>query len=170
VRLVASLRPYQATIVPERREEVTTEGGLSLSGDLGRLREVIAELDEAGARVSLFIDPDVATIDRARALGVPAVELHTGAYAHTWRESAHALGELARAAGHASAIGLAVHAGHGLTPDNVAPVAAITPLEELNIGHTIVSRAVMTGMYAAVSEMRSLIRRARALTANSRTA
>jgi len=167
VRLVASLRPYQATIVPERREEVTTEGGLLLSGDVGRLREVIAELGEAGSRVSLFIDPDLTTIDRARALGVPAVELHTGAYAHTWRESAHALGELTHAAAHASAIGLAVHAGHGLTPDNVAPVAAIPPLEELNIGHTIVSRAVMAGMYAAVSEMRGLIRRARALTANS---
>jgi len=167
---VASLKPYQVTIVPERREEVTTEGGLALTGDLGRLREVIAELAEAGARVSLFIDPEPDAIDRSRALAVAAVELHTGRYAHHWRESRTPLEQLHRAARHAAGLGLAVHAGHGLTYENVAAVAAIAEIEELNIGHSIVSRAINAGMYAAVSEMHGLIRRARALTANSPTA
>lgn len=161
VSLVAGLEPYQATLVPERREEVTTEGGLDLSGDTGRLREVIAQLAGVGTRISLFIDPDLATIDRARALGVPAIELHTGQYAHTWRRSRTALDALARASAHAAAIGLAVHAGHGLTYLNVAPVAAIEEIEELNIGHSVVSRAVIAGMYGAVSEMQRIVQGAR---------
>jgi pyridoxine 5-phosphate synthase len=160
---VRKIHPYQATLVPERREEVTTEGGLDLSGDNARLAETIATLTEAGSRVSLFIDPDLPTIDRARALGVPAIELHTGRYAHTWRDSPAALKGLVIAANHASAQGLAVHAGHGLTYDNVTPVAAIPAIEELNIGHSIVSRAVITGMYGAVSEMRRIVRAARGL-------
>lgn len=157
VALVERLAPYQATLVPERREEVTTEGGLDLSADTARLAEVVARLAEAGSRVSLFIDPDHHAIDRARHLGVPAIELHTGRYAHTWREGPAALHQLARAAGYAREIGLAVHAGHGLTYDNVAPVAAIGAIEELNIGHSVVSRAVMTGFYGAVSEMRRIV-------------
>jgi pyridoxine 5-phosphate synthase len=155
------LRPYQATIVPERREEITTEGGLDLRRPNPRLRETIRRLDEAGARVSLFIDPDTAALDAAKDLGVPAVELHTGRYAHTWRESDAALDELRRAARHAADMGLFVHAGHGLTYRNVVAVAAIPEIEELNIGHSIVSRAVMAGMRTAVEEMLHLVRGAR---------
>ncbi len=155
------LRPYQATIVPEKREEITTEGGLDLRRPNSRLRETIRRLDESGARVSLFIDPDMAALDTAKDLGVPAVELHTGRYAHTWRESDAALDELRRAARHAADMGLFVHAGHGLTYRNVVPVAAIPEIEELNIGHSIVSRAVMAGMRTAVEEMLHLVRGAR---------
>jgi pyridoxine 5-phosphate synthase len=155
------LRPYQATIVPESREEITTEGGLDLRRPNPRLRETIRRLDEAGARVSLFIDPDAAALDAAKDLGVPAVELHTGRYAHTWRESDAALDELRRAARHAADMGLFVHAGHGLTYRNVIAVAAIPEIEELNIGHSVVSRAVMAGMRVAVEEMLHLVRGAR---------
>jgi pyridoxine 5-phosphate synthase len=155
------LRPYQATIVPERREEITTEGGLDLSRPGSRLRETIRRLDEAGARVSLFIAPELATLDAAKDLGVPAIELHTGRYSHTWREGDAALDELRRAARHAADMGLAVHAGHGLTYRNVRPVAAIPEIEELNIGHSVVSRAVMVGMRQAVEEMLHLVRGAR---------
>ena len=161
VALVTRLKPYQATLVPERREEITTEGGLDLSRNDARLKQTIGELTSAGCRVSLFIDPDLSTIDRARALGVPAIELHTGRYAHTWRESEHALDDLVRAARHGADHGLAVHAGHGLTYDNVAPVARIEEIEELNIGHSIVSRAVIVGFYGAVSEMLRIVRAAR---------
>jgi pyridoxine 5-phosphate synthase len=159
--LACRLRPYQATLVPERREEVTTEGGLDLSRPSPRLREAIRRLDEAGIRVSLFINPELATLDAAKDLGVPAVELHTGRYAHTWREDDRALDELRRAARHASDMGLFVHAGHGLTYRNVIPVAAIGEIEELNIGHSVVSRAVMVGMRAAVEEMARLVKGAR---------
>ena len=159
--LAVRVRPYQATIVPERREEITTEGGLDLRGPHPRLRETIRRLDEAGVRVSLFIDPDPVALDAAKDLGVPAVELHTGRYAHTWRESGAALDELQRAARHAADMGLFVHAGHGLTYQNVIPVASIPEIEELNIGHSIVSRAVMVGMSRAVEEMLHLVRDAR---------
>ena len=152
------LRPYQATIVPERREEVTTEGGLDLSRPAARLRETIRRLEEAGARVSLFVDPDLAALDAAKDLGVPAIELHTGRYANGWRESTAPLDELRRAARHAADMGLSVHAGHGLTYRNVVPVAAVPEIEELNIGHSIVSRAVMVGMRTAVEEMLHLVR------------
>ena len=159
--LACRLRPYQATIVPERREEVTTEGGLDLRRPNPRLRETIRTLDEAGSRVSLFVDPELATLDAAKDLGVPAIELHTGRYAHTWREGDAALDELRRAARHAADMGLFVHAGHGLTYQNVVPVAAIAEIEELNIGHSVVSRAVMVGMRGAVEEMVQLVRTAR---------
>jgi pyridoxine 5-phosphate synthase len=161
VALACRLRPYQATLVPERREEITTEGGLDLSRPNPRLREAIRRLDEAGIRVSLFIDPEPAALDAAKDLGVPAVELHTGRYAHTWRESERALEELKRAARHAADMGLFVHAGHGLTYRNVVPVAGVPEIEELNIGHSVVSRAVMTGMRAAVEEMARLVKGAR---------
>jgi pyridoxine 5-phosphate synthase len=161
VGLACRLRPYQATLVPERREEVTTEGGLDLSRPNPRLREAIRRLDEAGIRVSLFINPETATLDAAKDLGVAAVELHTGRYAHTWRQDDRALEELHRAARHAADMGLFVHAGHGLTYRNVTPVAAIAEIEELNIGHSIVSRAVMVGMRAAVDEMARLVKGAR---------
>jgi pyridoxine 5-phosphate synthase len=155
------LRPYQATLVPERREEITTEGGLDLARDPDRMRDAIERLAGAGCRVSLFIDPSREAIERSRALGAPAVELHTGRYANGWTRSGEALAQLVSAVAHARSLGLAVHAGHGLTYRNVTPVAAIPELEELNIGHSIVSRAVLTGMPEAVSEMRRLVRAAR---------
>lgn len=163
--VVTGLAPHQATLVPERREEITTEGGLSLGapGTLAepRLVEAIDRMKAAGIRVSLFIDPDHVTIDRAADLSVPAVELHTGEYANTYRDSDAALERLRGAARHARASGLAVHAGHGLTYRNVTPVAAIPEIEELNIGHSIVSHSIMVGMEAAVREMRALIDAAR---------
>jgi pyridoxine 5-phosphate synthase len=154
VALACRLRPYQATLVPERREEITTEGGLDLSRPNPRLRDTIRGLEEAGIRISLFIDPDLPTLDAAKDLGVPAIELHTGRYANTWRQSAHALDQLRRAAKHGTDMGLFVHAGHGLTYANVEPVAAIAEIEELNIGHSVMSRAIVVGMREAVLEMR----------------
>ena len=162
VDLACRLRPLQATLVPERREEVTTEGGLLVSSRDARLRNAIRRLDEAGCRVSLFIDPVLDTIDAAKDLGVPAIELHTGEYAHHWREGPAALDQLRRAASHAAELGLAVHAGHGLTYLNVGEVAAVPDIEELNIGHSIVSRAVFEGLEGAVRRMRRLMSDARA--------
>jgi pyridoxine 5-phosphate synthase len=163
VTTACRLRPYQATLVPERREEVTTEGGLDLRKPGERLRATIDRLVQAGSRVSLFIDPEPSAIETAAALKVPAVELHTGRYAHTWREGDHALKQLTAAARQARSLGLAVHAGHGLTYLNVEPVAAIVEIEELNIGHSIMSRAVLTGMSEAVTTMGRLVRGARRL-------
>ncbi|MFL5530624.1 MAG: pyridoxine 5'-phosphate synthase [Gemmatimonadales bacterium] len=154
VDLACRLRPYQATLVPERREEITTEGGLDLSHPAPRLRDTIRRLEQAGIRVSLFIDPDLRTLEAAKDLGVPAIELHTGRYAHSWHSSDAALKQLQEAARYASDMGLAVHAGHGLTYVNVEPVAGIAEIEELNIGHSVVSRAIMVGMRSAVKEMR----------------
>jgi pyridoxine 5-phosphate synthase len=163
VKIATRLKPFQATLVPERRQEITTEGGLALHGGRrdARVIQAVRRLSAAGIRVSLFIDPDRRTIDRAAALGVPAIELHTGVYARTWSKSGRALATLARAADHARAAGLAVHAGHGLTYGNVQPVARLAAIEELNIGHSIVSHAVFWGMEEAVRKMRSLIDEAR---------
>lgn len=161
VDLAVEVRPYQATLVPERREEVTTEGGLDLTQPNPAIRKVIRRLDEAGIHVALFIDPDEATIDQAKDLGVPAIELHTGRYSHTWQQDQAALTQLRRAADHAASMGLAVHAGHGLTLQNVAAVARIPELEELNIGHAIVARAITIGIGPAVQEMRRAINEAR---------
>lgn len=159
VRFAVRLRPFQATLVPERRQEITTEGGLALHGGARdrRLAETVKRLRGAGIRVSLFIDPDPRTLDRAAALDVPAIEFHTGRYAHTWDKNDRALTALTAATAHARTLGLAVHAGHGLTYDNVQPVAAIPEIEELNIGHSIVSNAVMWGMEEAVKRMRKLV-------------
>jgi len=158
VRIAARIKPFQATLVPEKRREITTEGGLALRKGDRRLTGAIARLTDAGIRVSLFIDPSLKTIDIAQALGVPAIELHTGRYAHTWRRGDTALKELRRAAAHAKQIGLAVHAGHGLTYQNVQPVAAIPEIEELNIGHSIVSNAVFWGLEEAVRRMVQLVK------------
>jgi len=157
VKLAARIKPFQATLVPEKRQEITTEGGLALRQGDRRLKGAIDKLQRAGIRVSLFIDPALKTIDVARALGVPAIELHTGRYAHTWRKGDAALKELQRAATHARQLGLAVHAGHGLTYDNVQPVARIPEIEELNIGHSIVSNAVFWGLEEAVHRMKKLV-------------
>ena len=161
VRLATRIKPFQATLVPEKRQEITTEGGLALRTGDRRLRAAITQLQDAGIRVSLFIDPSLKTIDVARVLGVPAIELHTGRYAHSWRRGDAALKELVRAAAHAKQIGLAVHAGHGLTYQNVQPVAAISDVEELNIGHSIVSNAVFWGMEEAVRRMAQLVKAGR---------
>jgi pyridoxine 5-phosphate synthase len=161
VRLATRLKPFQATLVPEKRQEITTEGGLALRKGDRRLRDAIARLQGAGIRVSLFIDPALKTIDVARTLGVPAIELHTGKYAHSWKRGPKALNELRRAAAYAKGLGLAVHAGHGLTYQNVQPVAAIPEIEELNIGHAIVSNAVFWGMEEAVRRMVQLVKAGR---------
>jgi pyridoxine 5-phosphate synthase len=167
VELTCRLRPLQATLVPERREEVTTEGGLDLSQPEPRLARTIARLAETGIRVSLFIDPTRQALQAAADLGVPAVELHTGRYAHTWRQGPEALEQLREAARFGRELGLAIHAGHGLTYDNVTPVAAISEIEELNIGHSVMSRAILTGMTDAVSRMGQLVQEARLLPGSS---
>jgi pyridoxine 5-phosphate synthase len=161
VAIAERLLPHQATLVPERREEVTTEGGLDCVQHRVRVGEALARLKAAGIRTSLFIDPEAEQVAAAAALKPDAVELHTGRYAHAWRRPDAALAELSRAAGQARAAGLAVHAGHGLTYENVGPVARLAEVEELNIGHSVVSRAVLVGMERAVREMRERIDRAR---------
>jgi len=164
VDLACDLRPAQATLVPEKREEITTEGGLALAPgpQLDATKGALGRLAAAGIRTSLFIDPDESSIRAAVDLGVDAVELHTGEYANTrGTERLAQIDRLNRAASMARKLSLAVHAGHGLTYENVHPVAAIPEIEELNIGHSIVSRAVFTGMAAAVHEMAEIIRRAR---------
>ena len=158
IDLACRVRPFQATLVPERREEITTEGGLDLTADPERVRHGVTRLTEAGIRVSAFIDPDPVAIDAAHALAIPAVELHTGRYAQAWRDDPGTLQQLRDAAAHARDLGLAVHAGHGLTYQNVEPVARIEAIEEFNIGHSIVSRAIMTGIGAAVAEMVALVK------------
>jgi pyridoxine 5-phosphate synthase len=161
VDLCERLRPREATIVPERREEVTTEGGLDVTRDPERIARAIRRLTDAGIRCSLFIDPDADVVRRSRDLGAHAIELHTGRYAHRPGE-AEPLDALVKAASLGAELGLAVHAGHGLTLANVGPVASIGEIEELNIGHSIVSRSVFVGIREAVREMRAAMDRARA--------
>jgi len=158
--IAIAAKPEQVTLVPERREEVTTEGGLDLRHDPARIRAAVNELRLAGIRTSLFIDPSADSIERSRDLGCDAVELHTGRYSHEPGESAR-LGEIRRAAEQGAALGLAIHAGHGLTIANVQPVSGIPEIEELNIGHSIVSRAVFVGIAAAVAEMKEAMCAAR---------
>jgi len=160
VTIALENKPFQVTIVPERREEVTTEGGLDVTGGGARLREVCQRFADEGVRVSLFIDPDLAQIEAAAKLGVSGVELHTGAYAHAAARH-DAQGELATlttAASQVTASGLLLHAGHGLTYRNVKPVAALPGMCELNIGHSIIARAIMCGLEQAVRDMKRLIR------------
>ncbi len=158
--LVERLRPYQVTLVPEKRQEITTEGGLDLTHDPAAVARAMARLRAVGVRSSLFIDPDTDAVTRSRDLGADAIELHTGSYAHHPGDPMQ-LAALAHAARVATGLGLHVHAGHGLTVRNVIPVSAIPEIEELNIGHTIVSRAVFVGIAAAVVEMRAAMDRAR---------
>ncbi len=157
--IAVSLQPYQVTFVPERREEITTEGGLDVARDPRALRDGIERLKRAGIRSSLFIAPDTDAVARSREVGADAVELHTGRYAHAPHE-ARTIDALRNAARQAATAGLAVHAGHGLTVRNVGPVAAVPEIEELNIGHSIVSRAVFVGLEKAVHEMREAMRAA----------
>lgn len=154
------IRPQQATLVPEKRQEVTTEGGLDVVGHLDRVRRCVDQLHAAGIVVSLFIDPSEPQIEATKALGCAAVELHTGRYADapSAAEQAHELQQLKRAGALARQLGLQLNMGHGLTYRNVQPVAAIPDADELNIGHSIVARAVMVGFTQATREMRELIR------------
>lgn len=148
-------RPHAACIVPEKREERTTEGGIDAAGQFDRLAPIVAQLREAGVRVSLFIEPDAAQIDAAIRLGAPVVELHTGRYAELDGEAR--TGELRRlsdAAALAAKNGIEVHAGHGLTFDNVGPIAAIPQVRELNIGHFLIGEALFVGLDGAVRRMR----------------
>ena len=160
VAIAERLQPLEVTLVPEKRQEVTTEGGLAVAANAAALGDALRRLREAGIKTSLFIDPDRDSISRSRDLGAHAVELHTGTYAHAPGEGP-ALTALREGARHAASIGLAVHAGHGLTTSNVGPVAAIPEVEELNIGHHVVSRAVFVGLEAAVRELRRAMDAAR---------
>jgi pyridoxine 5-phosphate synthase len=165
VALACELVPMQATLVPERREEITTEGGLHL-GSLEASRAVgsaLRRLQDAGIRTSLFVDPGQEAVEASSDLGADAVELHTGEYANAsdHRARTEEIARLASVAARAADMGLAVHAGHGLTYENVAPVAAIEVIEELNIGHSVISRAVFVGLERAVREMAEILRRAR---------
>jgi pyridoxine 5-phosphate synthase len=160
IALALRLVPHQVSIVPERREEVTTEGGLDVSANPARLSESIRRMNEAGIRTSLFIDADRDSIARSRDVGAHAVELHTGRYAHAPHDPA-TLDALQTGSAFAKSIGLAVHAGHGLTTENVGPVAAIPEIEELNIGHHVVSRAVFVGLDQAIRELRAAMDAAR---------
>jgi pyridoxine 5-phosphate synthase len=156
--IACQFRPDQATLVPERREEVTTEGGLNVIAAADRVREAIARLKGAGIVVSLFLDPDEQQIEAGKRLGADAVELHTGQYALAAGEKQHAELETLRVAARAVLdAGLTLHAGHGLTYRNVKPIATIAGMDELNIGHSIVARALMVGFEQAVREMKRLI-------------
>jgi pyridoxine 5-phosphate synthase len=159
VAVALRLRPADCCLVPERREELTTEGGLDVSGQLERVRLVCRQLTTAGVRVSLFIDPDPHQIEAACAAGAPVVELHTGAYADRAEPEARKaeLGRVIQAARQATEHGLIVHAGHGLNYHNVMPIAEIPEVNELNIGHAIVARAVFVGLTEAVREMKRLM-------------
>ena len=160
VALAERLRPHEVTLVPERREEVTTEGGLAVGAGARTLAPALARLREAGIRTSLFIDPDPESITLSRELGADAIELHTGTYAHA-AGAGPALDALRDGARLAASLGLAVHAGHGLTTSNVGPVAAIPEIEELNIGHHVIARAIFVGLEQAVRELRAAMDAAR---------
>lgn len=152
VKVALDVRPPQATFVPEKRQELTTEGGLNVAGDFARIAEHVRRFREVRIEVSLFIDPDAAQVDAAAKAGAPIVEIHTGDYAN-----GGPLQRVAEAARRARSAGLRVFAGHGLTYRNVKPIAAIPEIEELSIGHSIVARAVLVGLDRAVREMKELI-------------
>ena len=155
--IACRIRPDQATLVPEKREEVTTEGGLDVVGQREAVASAIKQLQAAGVYVSLFLDPDIAQIEAGAQLGVSAVELHTGQYALTsGLAQQEELLKLIRAGRRIRELGMALHAGHGLNYHNVKAVAAIEGMHELNIGHSIIARAIMVGMTQAVKEMKAL--------------
>ncbi len=163
VAIAADVGPEDCCFVPERRAEVTTEGGLDAAGQMPKLRDAVAHLSSQGIRVALFIDPDPRQIDAAAQVGAPVVELHTGAYADSiGSRQATELDRLHSGARHAASLGLEVHAGHGLDYHNVQPVAAIREIVELNIGHAIIARAVFEGLASAVREIKALMAAARA--------
>jgi len=160
--IALSHRPHAACIVPEKREERTTEGGLDAAGHVEQLAPFVGRLRDAGIRVSLFIEPSEAQVEAALRLGAPVVEFHTGRYAHVeGEERAVELKRIADAAALAAKNGIEPHAGHGLTFDNVIPVAAIPQIAELNIGHFLVGEAIFTGLETSVRRMRALMDEAR---------
>ncbi|BEM00623.1 pyridoxine 5'-phosphate synthase [Serratia marcescens] len=161
--IAIELKPHFCCLVPEKREEVTTEGGLDVAGQQDKMSVAVERLAQAGILVSLFIDPDHRQIDAAVAVGAPYIEIHTGAYAEAQGELAvqAELRRIAVAAAYAAEKGLKVNAGHGLTYHNVQPIAALPEMHELNIGHAIIGQAVMGGLPAAVADMKVLMREAR---------
>jgi pyridoxine 5-phosphate synthase len=155
-------KPHAACIVPEKREERTTEGGIDVVGQFARLEPIVGKLVQAGIRVSMFIEPDRKQLDASRALGAPVVELHTGAYANASGETqAKFLKHIHNAAEFGSDIGLEIHAGHGLNYDNVTAIAAIPHIRELNIGHFLIGEAVFAGLTESIQKMRALMNEAR---------
>ena len=163
LRIAIEVKPQDACLVPESRQEVTTEGGLDVAGQRTRVRDAVAALAGAGIRVSLFIDPDQAQIEAARQAGAPVIELHTGAYADAIGGArAREFERLRQAAKAAASLGLTVNAGHGLNYHNVQPIAAIPEIVELNIGHSIIARSIIDGLAKAVRDMKELMHRARA--------
>jgi pyridoxine 5-phosphate synthase len=162
IRIAVDVRPQDCCLVPESREEVTTEGGLDVAGQIARVGDASRALGAAGIRVSLFIDPDAAQVEAAHRAGAPVVELHTGAYAGaTGTARALELERVRAAARRAASLGLTVNAGHGLNYHNVQPIAAIAEIVELNIGHAIIARAVFEGLANAVRDMKELMRTSR---------
>jgi len=156
-------RPHAACIVPEKREERTTEGGIDAAGQHNRLKSIVSELGAARIRVSMFIEPDKRQLDASKSLGAPVVELHTGAYANaSGAEREKLLEKIRQAATYGQSIGLEIHAGHGLTYDNVKAIAAIPQIRELNIGHFLMGEAMFIGLEASIRAMRKLMDEARA--------
>ncbi|SFG53330.1 pyridoxine 5'-phosphate synthase [Methylobacterium gossipiicola] len=167
VAMAIRLKPHAACLVPEKREERTTEGGLDIVGGHDHLAPRIAALREAGVRVSLFVEPDLAVMEAARRLGAPVVELHTGTYCEAVAAGdaarvATELARIARAATHGAGLGLEIHAGHGLALDSVGPVAALPEIAELNIGHALIGEAIFVGLPQAIRDMRAAMDAARA--------
>ena len=158
VAIAREIKPFQVSLVPEKREEVTTEGGLDVRSQLDSLRPIVAQLKEAGILVAMFIDPSLDQVYASKEVGADAIELHTGTYAELGEKHAAELERLRAAGRLATEAGLRLHAGHGLTYWNVRPVALIPEMAELNIGHSIVSRAVLVGMERAVREMKLAMR------------
>ncbi|CAM3942404.1 pyridoxine 5'-phosphate synthase [Serratia silvae] len=161
--IAIELKPHFCCLVPEKRQEVTTEGGLDVAGQQDKMAVAVERLAQAGILVSLFIDADHRQIDAAVAVGAPYIEIHTGAYAEAQGDLAiqAELKRIAKAATYAASKGLKVNAGHGLTYHNVQPIAALPEMHELNIGHAIIGQAVMSGLPAAVADMKLLMREAR---------
>ncbi|MDO4550341.1 MAG: pyridoxine 5'-phosphate synthase [Planctomycetia bacterium] len=158
LEIACRVRPEQATLVPERREELTTEGGLDILSQKTRVHDTMKALQDAGIGVSLFLAPDLAQIEMAKELGAQAVEIHTGHYANTVGTAReHELEIITVAAAKIRELGMKLHAGHGLTYHNVLPICRLPDMQELNIGHSIISRALMVGMTTAVREMKELI-------------
>ncbi|ENJ4475116.1 pyridoxine 5'-phosphate synthase [Yersinia enterocolitica] len=163
VGIACEINPHFCCLVPEKRQEVTTEGGLDVADQIDKMTVAVSRLSEAGILVSLFIDADMRQIDAAVAVGAPYIEIHTGAYADATSDLAQQaeLVRIAKAATYAASKGLKVNAGHGLTYHNVQPIAALPEIHELNIGHAIIGQAVMSGLAAAVTDMKVLMREAR---------
>jgi pyridoxine 5-phosphate synthase len=161
VKIALKIVPEQATLVPERRQEITTEGGLDVVKDRAALKKLVKRLKAAGIVVSMFIGPEREQIDASKDVGADAIEIHTGAYANARKPAAvaRALDEIAGGASYAHSLGLAVNAGHGLTYNNVRPIVEIPEIVELNIGHSIISRAAFVGIERAVREMVKLLKR-----------